>query len=79
VPSELTTALAAIPAAAAQHTAAPLTQFASAVARLAAQPIDALTSRLWRLQWFTYRYLLFKPDRAELKAQITKLTDSILG
>ena len=30
-------------------------------------------------QWFTYRYLLFKPDRAELKAQITKLTDSILG
>eukprot|EP00241_Pyramimonas_parkeae_P007690 CAMPEP_0114249224 /NCGR_PEP_ID=MMETSP0058-20121206/14024_1 /TAXON_ID=36894 /ORGANISM="Pyramimonas parkeae, CCMP726" /LENGTH=159 /DNA_ID=CAMNT_0001362747 /DNA_START=61 /DNA_END=540 /DNA_ORIENTATION=- len=29
--------------------------------------------------WFTYRYLLFKPDREDLKKELTKLKDSILG
>jgi hypothetical protein len=29
--------------------------------------------------WFTYRYLLFKPDREELKVQVNKIKDQILG
>eukprot|EP00232_Nephroselmis_pyriformis_P002282 CAMPEP_0182913232 /NCGR_PEP_ID=MMETSP0034_2-20130328/37932_1 /TAXON_ID=156128 /ORGANISM="Nephroselmis pyriformis, Strain CCMP717" /LENGTH=166 /DNA_ID=CAMNT_0025049943 /DNA_START=12 /DNA_END=512 /DNA_ORIENTATION=- len=28
--------------------------------------------------WFIYRYLLFKPDRAELKAKVDEIVDKIL-
>eukprot|EP00240_Pyramimonas_obovata_P007084 CAMPEP_0118956474 /NCGR_PEP_ID=MMETSP1169-20130426/61600_1 /TAXON_ID=36882 /ORGANISM="Pyramimonas obovata, Strain CCMP722" /LENGTH=160 /DNA_ID=CAMNT_0006904507 /DNA_START=723 /DNA_END=1205 /DNA_ORIENTATION=- len=29
--------------------------------------------------WFTYRYLLFKPDREELKAKLSVIKEDVLG
>ena len=42
-------------------------------------PLRLTSQCLLEVQWFTHRYLIFKPNRAELKAHISKFADSVLG